>query len=164
MSIHDLINTQISNSFDTNGWFVSVANALEGVSAEQACWKPVDDANCIWETLAHLTYYNHAYVERFKGVDYEYDVSSNDETFSVGESNEAEWQAEIARFNTVMTEFFDLIAAADEAKFAEPVSASNQTQWATLILNISAHNAYHAGQIMLLRKLQGNWDRSKGVS
>ena len=82
----------------------------------------------------------------------------------MGEYNETEWQAEIARFNAVMTEFRDFIAAADEAKFAEHVSASNQTKWATLILNIAAHNAYHAGQIVLLRKLQGNWDRSKGVS
>lgn len=164
MSINGLINRQVSNSFDTNGWFVAVINALEGVNVEQACWKPVDDANCIWETLAHLRYYNYAYVQRFKGIDYEYDVSSNDETFSVGEYDEAEWQSEVARFNAVMTEFRDLVATADEAKFAEPVSASNQTKWATLVLNIAAHNAYHAGQIMLLRKLQGSWDRSKGVS
>lgn len=164
MPIKGLINTQISNSFDTNGWFVAVMNALDGVNVEQACCKPTDDVNCIWETLAHLTYYNHAYVERFKGIDYEYDVSSNDETFSVGEYDEATWQSEIARFRTVMSEFRDLIEAADEAKFAEPVSASDQTKWATLILNIASHNAYHAGQIMLLRKLQGSWDTSKGVS
>lgn len=164
MSINGLINTQISNSFDTNGWFVAVKNALEGVNVEQACWKPVDDVNCIWETLAHLTYYNYAYVERFKGIDYGYDVSSNDETFSVGEYDEGAWQAEIARFNAVMTEFRDLVATADEGKFAEPVSESNQIKWATLVLNIAAHNSYHAGQIMLLRKLQGNWDRAKGVS
>ena len=164
MSINGLINTQLSNSFDTNGWFVAVMNALDGVNVEQACWKPTDDVNCIWETLAHLTYYNHAYVERFKGIDYEYDVSSNDETFSVGEYVEAEWQTEIVRFAAVMTEFRDLIVAVDEAKFGEPVSTENQTKWATLILNIASHNAYHAGQIMLLRKLQGNWDSSKGVS
>jgi uncharacterized damage-inducible protein DinB len=164
MAINGLINRQISNSFDTNGWFVAVKNALEDVNVEQACWKPTDDVNCIWETLAHLTYYNYAYVQRFNGVGYEYDVSSNDETFSVGEYVETEWQAEIARFNAVMTEFRDLISTADEPKFAQPVSAENQTKWATLILNIASHNAYHAGQIVLLRKLQGNWDRAKGVS
>lgn len=164
MSINGLLKRQISNSFDTNGWFVAVSNALDGVKVEQACWKPTDDTNCIWEILAHLTYYNHAYVERFKGIDYEYDVSSNDDTFSVGEYTEAEWQAEIGRFNAVMSEFRDIIANADEARFTEPVSAENQTKWATLILNIASHNAYHGGQIMLLRKLQGNWDRSKGVS
>ena len=57
-------------------------NALDGVNVEEACWKPRDDVNCIWETLAHQ----------------------------------------------------------------------------------NIHNAYHIGQIVLLRKLQGSWDSSQGVS
>ena len=165
MSINGLIRRQFSNSFDTNGWFVAVKNALDGVDVEMACWKPNNaDINCIWETLSHLTYYNNAYLQRFKGIVYEYDIATNDESFSTGEYTEAEWQAEIARYNAVMAEFRDLIDAADEEKLAERVSAENQTKWATLILNIAAHNAHHAGQIVLLRKMQGSWDRAKGVS
>jgi len=63
-----------------------------------------------------------------------------------------------------MTEFRELIRNADANKFEEPVSKTNQASWATLISNINAHNAYHAGQILLIRKLQGGWDTSKGVS
>lgn len=165
MSINGLIKRQFSNSFDTNGWFVAVKNALDGVNVEMACWKPNDeDINCIWETLSHLTYYNNAYLLRFKGIDYKYDIATNDESFSTGEYDEASWQADVYRFDEVMMEFRELIASADESIFSEPVSAENQTKWATLLLNIASHNAYHSGQIMLLRKLQGNWDHAKGVS
>lgn len=165
MSIKGLVSRQLSNSFDENGWFVAVKNALEGVDHEQACWKPKSaDINCIWETVSHLTYYNFAYLQRFKGIEYEYDVSSNDQTFSVGEYNENEWQAEIARFGAVMSEWRELIERADEGKFDEPVSRSDQTKWATLILNVAAHNAYHSGQILQIRKLQNSWSREKGVS
>lgn len=164
MSIKGLLLRQFDQGFDTNGWFVAVKNAIDGVSVEQAVWKPNDDVNCIWETLSHLTYYNNAYMQRFKGIDYQYDIATNDESFSTGEYNEADWQSEIDRYSAVMTEWRALINEADEAKFAEPVSAENQTKWATLILNVAAHNAYHAGQIMLLRKTLGGWDRSKGVS
>ncbi len=165
MSIKGLITRQFSNSFDTNGWFVATKNALDGVDVEMACWKPNDaDVTCIWETLSHLTYYNNAYLQRFKGIAFEYDIATNDESFSTGEYTKADWMAEIARYDTVMAEFRDLIDAADESKFGTEVSAENQTKWATLILNIASHNAYHAGQILLLRKLQGSWDRSKGVS
>lgn len=165
MAINGLIKRQLSQSHDTNGWFVAVKNALEGVDVELACWKPADaDINCIWETVAHLTYYNYAYLQRFKGIDFEYDVASNNETFSVGEYNEADWQAEIVRFDSVMNEFRRLIETAEESKFSETVSADNQTKWATLILNIAAHNAYHAGQIMLIRRLRGAWDLANGVS
>lgn len=165
MSINGLIKRQFSNSFDTNGWFVATKNALDGVNVEMACWKPNDaDINCIWETLSHLTYYNNAYLQRFKGIAYEYDIATNDESFSTGEYTEAEWQAEIARYDAEMAEFRELIDAADESKFGEPVSDENQTKWATLILNIAAHNAHHGGQIVLLRKMHGTWDHAKGVS
>jgi len=164
MSIRGLLLRQFDQGFDANGWFVAVKNSIDGVSVEQAVWKPNDGVNCIWETLSHLTYYNNAYLQRFKGIEYQYDITTNDESFSTGEYSEADWQAEIDRYSAVMNEWRGLINDADEAKFAEPVSADNQTKWATLILNVAAHNAYHAGQIMLLRKTLGGWDRSKGVS
>lgn len=160
----ELILEQFDQGFDANGWFVAVKNALDGVTVEQAVWKPRDEVNCIWETLSHLTYYNNAYLQRFKGIDYQYDIATNDESFSTGEDDEASWQAEITRFDVVMNEFRNLIDKADESKFAEHVSAENQTKWATLILNVAAHNAYHSGQIMLIRKLRGAWDAANGVS
>ncbi|MBL8180119.1 MAG: DinB family protein [Blastocatellia bacterium] len=160
----ELILEQFDQGFDTNGWFVAVKNALDGVSVEQAVWKPRDEVNCIWGTLSHLTYYNNAYLQRFKGIDHQYDISTNDESFSTGEYSDVDWQAEIERYSAVMTEWRGLIADAHDGKFAEPVSAENQTKWATLILNVAAHNAYHAGQIMLLRKALGDWDRTQGVS
>ena len=88
------ITEQFATCYDYNAWFVAVRNAIDGLNVEQAAWKPADGVNCIWETLSHLTYYNNAYLQRFKGIDYEYDVSSNDETFSTGEYTEDDWQAD----------------------------------------------------------------------
>jgi uncharacterized damage-inducible protein DinB len=158
------ILSQFTRCFDENGWFVALGNAIKDVTVEQAAWKPADSVNCIWETLSHVTYYNHAYLQRFKGIAYEYDVTDNDQTFSTGEYTESEWQADVARFNEVMTQFRSLIEASDESKFAEPVPAKTERKWAELLADINAHNAHHAGQIDLLRKLQGTWDNGKGVS
>ena len=155
---------QYDRCFNEDGWFVAVRNAIEGLTVEQAAWKPEDSVNCIWETLSHITYYNNAYLQRFKGIDYQYDVSTNDETFSTGEYTDADWQADVARFDAIMVEWRGLIATADESKFSQPVSAENSAAWAELIANVNAHNAYHGGQILLLRKLQGSWNPEKGVS
>ena len=163
MNFKESLLQQFTVSYDENGWFVALRNALEGVTAEQAVWKPGGVQNSIWETLSHLTFYNYAYVERFKGVDFQYPTDDNDETFEAP-GGEVAWTAEVERFNAVMTEFRELIAAADDAKFDLPVSDTNQAKWGTLISNINVHNAYHGGQIMLLRKLQGAWDAAKGVS
>lgn len=165
MTTREALIRQFTACYDKNGWFVAVRNAVVGLEVEQACWKPDDiDVNCIWEMLSHITYYNNAYLQRFKGVDYKFDVASNNETFSVGEYEEAEWQADIARFDAVMTEWRQLIETADEYRLSQPVSAEILTPWADVIATINAHNAYHSGQIVLLRKLQGSWDPSKGVA
>lgn len=155
---------QFHRSYATNGWFVSVRRAVVRVTVEQACWKPSDaDVNCIWETLSHLTYYNNAYLQRFKGFDYKYDVGSNNETFSVGEYETAEWLADVERFDAVMTEWIDLLDAADEYKLTQPISADIPMPWADAIATINAHNAYHAGQIVLLLRLQNIWNLENGV-
>jgi uncharacterized damage-inducible protein DinB len=155
---------QFTACYDKNTWFVALKNTLEGVTAVDAVWKPAGVDNSIWEIVSHLNYYNFAYVERFKGVDYQYPADDNDATFVAAEAaDEAAWSAEIAKLNAILTEFRELIEAADESKFDQAVSATNQASWSTLISNINAHNAYHGGQIVLLRKMQGSWDRAKGV-
>ncbi len=164
MNAKELLLEQFTACYDKNTWFVALKNTLEGVTAGEALWKPVGSDKSIWETVSHLNYYNFAYVERFKGEDYQYPADDNDATFTAGEATEEAWAAEITKLDAVMTEFRELIRNAEMSKFDEPVSKTNQASWATLISNINAHNAYHAGQILLLRKLQGSWDRSKGVS
>jgi len=162
--IKDIVLGQFDRCYDVDGWFVAVRNAIDGLTVERSIWKPVDSINCIWEMLSHLTYYNSAYLQRFKGIDFEYDISSNDETFNVGEFDESHWQADVTSFNAVMTEWRRLLHAADESKFAEFVPNKVEVTWAEVVADINAHNAYHGGQMLLLRKLQGSWDPDKGVS
>lgn len=164
MTLREILLEQFTACYDQNTWFVALKHTLDGVTAAESVWKPEGTDNSIWETVSHLNYYNYAYVERFKGVDYEYDVDDNDATFTAGEVTEEAWNAEVRKLDEILTEFRDLIANADDSKFDQNVSTTNMASWATLISNINAHNAYHAGQILLLRKLQGSWDRSKGVS
>ena len=99
-----ILTKQFSLCYDQNGWFVAVRNALEGLTAELASWKPDGADNSIWETLAHLTYYNYAYLERFKGVEYQYDVADNDATFEQAENaSDDDWYAAVEKFDKVLT-------------------------------------------------------------
>jgi uncharacterized damage-inducible protein DinB len=161
--IKETLVQQFSTCYDENGWFVAVRNTLEGVTADQANWKPEGSDNSIWETLAHLSYYNYAYLQRFKGIEYQYTVADNDATFEAGTS-ESDWQDAVRNFDSIMTEWRELLVAADESKFDEPVPTKSERRWSELIADVNAHNAYHGGQILLLRKLQGSWNPEKGVS
>lgn len=156
---------QFSACYDENTWFVALKNALDGVTAEQAAWKADGVDNSIWECVSHLNFYNFAYLERFKGVHYVYPTDDNDATFETPEgAGDEAWAVAVARLDAILKEFRELLKNADDSKFDQPVSAVNHAKWSTLIANINAHNAYHGGQILLLRKLQGKWDQAKGVS
>lgn len=163
MNMKDTLIEQFDACFSTNGWFVAVKNAIAGIDATQASWKPEGADNSIWELLSHMNYYNFAYLERFSGRDFEYKIADNDETFVQNGSAE-EWQAEVARFEQITNGWRAALENVDESKLAELAPPYNENPWATLIANINAHTAHHGGQIVLLRKLQGSWDSAKGVS
>ncbi|HEY0462028.1 MAG TPA: DinB family protein [Pyrinomonadaceae bacterium] len=165
MTTKEILLKQFTAAYDENGWFVALKNALNNLTAEQAAWKTENLENSIWEILAHLNFYNRAYVERFKGIEYVYPTTDNDETFAGADAVSAEaWQREVEKFERIMTEWRSLLETANETKFSKTVSATNEMLWAVLLSHVNLHNAHHGGQIVVIRKLQGSWDASKGVS
>jgi uncharacterized damage-inducible protein DinB len=163
MSVKQTLLEQFNTCFETNDWFVALKNAIAGVAAEQAAWKAEGSDNSIWELLSHINYYNFAYLERFQGRDFEYDVPDNDATFRQY-ATEADWRAEVERFEQILSGWRSSIESADDAKFDETAPPHNKAKWSGIIANINTHTAHHGGQIVLLRKLQGSWNRENGVS
>jgi hypothetical protein len=58
---------QFDRCYNENGWFVAVRKAIEGVTAEQAAWKPEGSDNSIWESLAHISYLQQCLPAAFQG-------------------------------------------------------------------------------------------------
>ena len=161
----ELLVQQFANSYDENGWFVAAKNALKGVTVEQAAWKPDAADNSIWEIVSHLNYYNNAYLQRFRGAEFQYDISSNDETFArPDESSDEDWVRLVERFDSIMSGWREELENTNDSRLGELAPPHNESPWWKVIANINAHNAHHGGQIVLLRKLQGSWDSATGVS
>jgi len=68
MFIKTILLDQFTTCYDENGWFVALKNAIAGLNVEQAAWKPEGADNSIWGILSHLNFYNHAYLQRFRGA------------------------------------------------------------------------------------------------
>jgi uncharacterized damage-inducible protein DinB len=164
MNAKNILLRQFDTSYNENGWFVALKNAIAGITAEQAAWKPEGADNSIWGILSHLNYYNHAYLQRFRGIEYEYTKSTNEETFESGGVSEGDWRAEVDRFDSIMSVWRHELKNADESKFNELAPPRNESLWWEVIANINTHNAHHGGQIVLLRKLQGSWNTEMSVS
>lgn len=162
MSEKTILLGQLAAAYDRNGWFACLKHSLKGLTAEQAAWKPEGADNSIYEIINHLNYYNNAYLERFRGVDFEYTLTDNEATFD--HSDAGSWEAELARFESIMDGWRAELEKADESKFDELAPPGNETKWKAIVSSIIAHAAHHGGQIVLLRKLQGSWDSGDGGS
>lgn len=150
--IKKVLVDQLKSTHSETGWFVPLNTAIDGVTAEQAKWKDGSGNHSIGQLVYHLLYWNERQLQKFKGEKVDNGPSSNDETFD--QFDEKKWQEVSSKLKSVMTDMENWVSSADEAKLKEHYGT---------IANIGAHNAYHIGQIVFVRKLQKSWNPEKGV-
>jgi hypothetical protein len=143
---------QLRTTHDQQDWFVPVKQALEGVTAAQASWKPQGGDHSIGQLANHLLFWNSQNLAKFKHVTPAKFDGNNDETFTA--FDQGKWDEVRTKLDQVLTELEKLVNAADEKTLQS---------WAPTLGRIATHNAYHTGQIVILRKMQGAWDPAKGV-
>jgi uncharacterized damage-inducible protein DinB len=161
MKAKEIFVEQFTACYDENNWFVSLRTVLDGVTAEQASWKPAGCDNSIRGIVNHLIFWNERWLQRYRGELNEPQNVENDTTF---DSDETDWSATLKKLNDVMDDWRDKLRSIDETRLESPVNPQYQAPWWSPLAQQNIHNAYHIGQILLLRKLQGNWDPAKGVS
>ena len=143
---------QLKTTHSEKEWFVPVKIALDGVTAQQAMWNDSSGNHSVGQLAYHLLFWNKRQLAKFNGQPEGAYPEDNNETFT--KFNQAEWTKVVNELDSVLTTFETAIQNADEATLKE---------WYPTIANISAHNAYHTGQIIFVRKLQNSWDPEKGV-
>lgn len=143
---------QLKTTHDQKDWFASAKEAVEGVSAEQANWRDGKGNHSIGQLTAHLVFWNRQQLAKFKGEKPADFSGDNNETFN--RFDVAKWTATVKELDEVMTALEQVVETADEASLQK---------WASALAHIGAHNAYHIGQMVYIRRLQGSWDPEKGV-
>jgi hypothetical protein len=134
------------------------------LSVGKALWKEGNLDHSIWEIVIHLHYWNRRWIQRyFEGV-VEDSKETIDATFRGSGAGEEEWQTIKTDLLQVFSEWKHALETIDETKLNEKVSDEYEAPWSVPIANMNIHNAYHIGQIVLIRKLQGSWNSNQGVS
>jgi len=151
-TLKGILLEQLHSTHDVKDWFVPVNIALEGLTPEQAKWKDGNGNHSIGQLASHLIYWNLQQLNKFKNLPQPAFDGNNDETFNSFENKN--WKATVQKLDSVLTAIEKEIALADESKLQA---------WYNTIAHINTHNAYHTGQIIFIRKLQGSWDPDKGV-
>ena len=159
-TLRSVLLSQLRSTHNQAEWFVPVNTAVAGLTAEQAKWVPTNAAgkvdpnanHSVGMLTYHLLFWNTNSLAKLKGEKAPPVPSNNDETFN--QFDAATWTKTVHDLDAVLTALEDLVAHVDDATLEKI---------APTIANISTHNAYHTGQILYVRKLQGSWNPNDGV-
>jgi DinB superfamily len=143
---------QLKTTHNQKEWFVPVDIAVDGLTADQANWTDGKGNHSIAQEVSHLLFWDAWALAKFKGEPQPKFSGNNDDTFTSVDSKQ--WVATCKKLDDILTEWEQAVQAADDKKIAASAS---------MIAHVGTHNAYHIGQIVYIRKLQGSWDAGKGV-
>jgi uncharacterized damage-inducible protein DinB len=151
-TLRGVLLEQLHTTHDKEDWFVPANIAVQGLTAAQAQWNPGKGNHSVGQLAYHLWYWDARSLQEFKGEKPAPFDGNNNETFD--NFTPAQWDDLVKKLDQVMIDWEKAVETADDQKLAANAS---------LIAHVGAHNAYHIGQILYVRKLQGVWDPNKGV-
>jgi uncharacterized damage-inducible protein DinB len=151
-TLKSILLEQLRTTHNEKDWFVPANIAVQGLTAEQANWTDGKGNHSIGQLTYHLLFWNRRALAAFNGETPAKFSGNNDETFTKFDAKQ--WEDTVKQLDEVLTAWEKAVEAADDKK----IEASAST-----IAHVGTHNAYHVGQIVYIRKLQGSWDPEKGV-
>ncbi|MBS1680613.1 MAG: DUF4440 domain-containing protein [Bacteroidetes bacterium] len=143
---------QLKTTHNDKQWFVPANIASEGLTAKQAMWKDGSGNHSVGQLVFHLFYWNERLLKQFNNEPVDKFSGNNEETFD--KFDEKQWSELVKKLDDNLLAWEAAIKKADEEKLND---------WYENIANMNVHNAYHTGQIIFVRKLQGSWNPEKGV-
>ena len=143
---------QLQTVHNQKDWFVSIREAVDGVTADQANWSDGKGNHSVGQLTYHILFWNRRALAEFKGQDPGKLSGNNEETFNNFDAKQ--WSETVKELDDVMTDWEKAVQSADEEKIKKNAS---------LIAHLGAHTAYHLGEIVVVRKEQGSWNPDKGV-
>lgn len=164
MTTKEFILEQLSATRNTKAWFVSLGDAVKGLTAEQAKWFDVNVSHSVWQIVNHLTFWNERWLIRTRGAVPPEMEGENSGTFSGDLGGEAEWQNAVKKLDDVLAEFETRLKDMDDEALKKEAFEGYGGSWYDMFAQMTIHTAYHIGQIVYVRKQQGSWNSEQGVN
>jgi hypothetical protein len=131
-----------------DGWIHPLRDVVSDVTATEAAWKPSPEVASIWEVVAHTTPYLYDVLSAFRGTE----RVKHEDWHDVSDTSEKAWKALQSNLLAGIDQLGAEVEKFSEADFTATPPRKDTERWEYLV-DISVHNAYHAGQIVKVRQL-----------
>jgi len=122
-------------------WIPGGNKSFSDLTAKQAAWKPDPKRNSIWQILNHIAFWRETMVNRLAGKPPTDEVVAKSNWESPAEPTDAAWREALARLErshqAIRKALGDEKVPVEKLRYLLP------------------HDAYHLGQVMYVRALQG---------
>ena len=151
---------QFKRAHDGDPWHGSPLKAnLEGVTHEQAARRPPGGAHSIWELVLHVTGWRNEVARRATGQPAGEPAAGD--WPAVGEPSAARWREALAALDASHAALVKVAAGLSDDRMLQPTNDPRNRELGTgvsyyeLLHGIVQHDAYHSGQIAIVKKVLG---------
>jgi len=151
MSDRGLLLRILDDAYERKAWHgTNLRGSLRGVTAETALWRPAPDRHNIWELAVHCAYWKYTVRRKLTGEKRGSFPRKGSNWLPAGD----DWQGDLRLLGAEHRALRSAIAGAN---------AQQLEKLERLIYGVAAHDAYHTGQIQLIKRLRGR-DGRRGRS
>ena len=141
----------LDQSFDGDGWHgPTLLAAADGMGAAEAVWRPAPDAHNAWEYVVHAAYWTHRAL-RHVAPDPPQEFDEPGSNFFPRPAPSRTLAGDVERLRQWHGRLRAAVATLDPGRLDE--AAYDGYSVRDLVVGVAAHDAYHAGQVRLVRRL-----------
>jgi hypothetical protein len=144
------------DSYDKKAWHgPNLKGSIRRLSAPEAGWRPHPSRHSIAEHVVHCAYWKYAVRRRLRGDKRGSFALKGSNWFAIpAPLGESSWRECVALLETEHRRLRAEIAAFPVERLHE-YPLGGKVPFASQLYGIALHDVYHAGQIQLLKRLQG---------
>ena len=151
----ELLLRFLEQAYERRSWHgPNLSTALKGVSVAQAAFRPSAERHNIWELALHAAYWKYRIsrqISERSPRSFEL-VGSNFFERPAGHGEDT-WRSDRRLLRTWHQRLVAAVTDIDPAQLERPVGKDARFTLADRVAGVASHDLYHAGQIMLLRRL-----------
>ena len=148
---NELLQELLEEGYRKKAWHgPNLKQALKGVTAKEAAWRPATGRHNIWEETLHAAYWKYDLRRILEGGKRGSFVLKGSNFFvrpEKGRAKDAAWKADKDILENEHEQLREAVR--------KTLKQGAVTKVARLIYGVAFHDIYHAGQIRMLRRLQG---------
>lgn len=148
-----VLNRLIEEGYGPGAWHgADLRAALLDVTAARAFWRPAADRHNIAEIALHHAYCARYVRGRLSGETPEPFLVDGEDWFSLPDASPLTWPEIVAAVESQQQKLTDTVTAIGTGRAKSPLADDERFD---LVLGITCHAVYHAGQVQLIKKLAG---------